>query len=160
MTIQIRIYTDGACSNNGQENAQGGWAAVIENDKKQLRISAGEDDTTNQRMELKAAIKGLECISTLEAAVTLTTDSKYLQQGCMKWLEGWKAKGWKRTNGKPVVNLDLWMEIDALLNKLNVTVEWVKAHSGHRMNELADRLAVEAIGQSLKKAYGKPEQFI
>lgn len=155
MTSTITIYTDGACKGNGQDNAQGGWAAVLDNGKKQLQLSAGVSDTTNQRMELQAAIEGLKAVRNSDATIKLLTDSKYLQKGCNEWLSAWKAKDWKRSNGKPVLNLDLWQELDSLLEVLKVTFQWVKGHSGNKMNDLADRLAVEAVGNGLKKNYEK-----
>lgn len=153
MTSTITIYTDGACKGNGQANAQGGWAAVLDNGKKQLHLSAGVSDTTNQRMELQAAIEGLKAVRKPEATIKLYTDSKYVQKGCEEWMINWKDNGWKAANGKPVKNIDLWQELDSLLEVLTVTFHWVKGHSGNKMNELADFLAVAAVGDGLKKKY-------
>lgn len=149
MTSHIKIYTDGACKGNGQANARGGWAAVLDNGKRQLRISAGEDDTTNNRMELKAAVEALQAIKKPDAKIVLKTDSKYLQRGCNEWLSQWKERGWKLANGKPVQNRDLWEQLDTLLNRLSVNFEWVKGHSGEPMNTLVDNLASEAVGKGL-----------
>ncbi len=155
MTSTITIHTDGSCKGNGQDNAQGGWAAVLDNGKKQLHLSAGVSDTTNQRMELQAAIEGLKAVYKQEATIKLYTDSRYVQKGCSEWMPNWKAKDWKTANGKPVKNVDLWQQLDSLLEKLSVTFHWVKGHSGDKMNDLADRLADKAIGSGLKKTYVK-----
>lgn len=149
MTSHINIHTDGACKGNGQANAKGGWAAVLDNGKRQLRLSAGEDDTTNNRMELRAAVEGLQAIKKPGATIILNTDSKYLQKGCKEWLSQWKDRGWKLANGRPVHNRDLWEQLDTQLNRLSVNFKWVKGHSGDPMNTLADRLASDAIGKSL-----------
>lgn len=147
MTEIVTIYTDGACSNNGTSNAKGGWAAVIIKQKEELHISGGTSGTTSSRMELQAAIEGLKSLGDSHTQVKLFTDSKYLCNGCMDWLEGWKARGWKRSNGGALLNSDLWQEIDRLLAKHTVSVEWVKAHNGDERNELADLLASRAIEQ-------------
>lgn len=149
MTSNINIYTDGACMGNGQANAKGGWAAVLDNGNKQLRLSAGEYDTTNNRMELKAAVEAFLAIKNPDATIVLNTDSKYLQKGCNEWLGQWKERGWKLANGKPVQNKDLWEQLDTLLNRLSVTFKWVKGHSGEPMNTLVDHLASEAVGKGL-----------
>lgn len=153
MASTITIYTDGACSGNGQANAQGGWAAVLDNGNKQLRLSEGVSGTTSNRMELQATIEGLKAVRNTEAAIKLYTDSKYVQKGCIEWLSNWKNKDWKTANGKPVKNVDLWQELDSLMEALTVSFHWVKGHSGNLMNELADRLAVNAIGKERKKHY-------
>ncbi|KKL84357.1 hypothetical protein LCGC14_1965560 [marine sediment metagenome] len=151
MTKEIIIHTDGACSGNGTDNAQGGWAAILTNDTKQLCISGGVPDTTNQRMELQAAIEGLKAVKNIDTPITLFTDSMYLINGCSKWLEKWKANDWKLSKGKPVKNVDLWQELDTIQSKLTVTYVWVKGHNGDPMNERADRLATKAIGQPNKR---------
>lgn len=143
-TTIITIYVDGACRNNGSDFAQGGWAAVLENGQEQLRVSGSEQLTTNNRMELKALIEGLKAIRREHAYVRVFTDSKYVQKGCTEWLEGWKRNGWRRSDGKPVLNVDLWQELDALIQKHTIEFCWVKGHNGHPMNELADRLATAA----------------
>lgn len=150
MTTHIKIYTDGSCKGNGQANAKGGWAAVLDNGIKQLRLSAGENNTTNNRMELKAAVEGLNAIKNPDASLVLVTDSKYLQNGCNHWLSQWKERGWKLANGKPVQNRDLWEQLEKLLNRLSVKFQWVKGHSGDPMNTLVDNLASEAVGNPLK----------
>lgn len=151
MKPTITIYTDGACKGNGQENSQGGWAAVLDNGKKQLHISAGVSNTTNQRMELQAAIEGLKAVRKPDATIKLYTDSKYVQKGCEEWLSKWMDNGWKTANGKPVKNVDLWQQLYCLLESLKVKLHWVKGHSGDKMNELADSLAVAAVGNGLTK---------
>ncbi|KPQ24892.1 MAG: Ribonuclease HI [Halomonas sp. HL-48] len=143
-TTIITIYVDGACRNNGSDFAQGGWAAVLENWQDQLRISGSEQTTTNNRMELTAVIQGLKAIRREYACAKVYTDSKYVQKGCTEWLDGWKRNGWRRSDGKPVQNADLWQELDALIQRHTIEFCWVKGHNGHPMNELADRLATAA----------------
>ncbi len=137
----VEIYTDGACSGNP---GPGGWGAVLRWNGHEKELSGGEPDTTNNRMEMMAAIKGLEELKK-PSRVEIYTDSKYLQDGVMKWLAGWKAKGWKTAAKKPVKNKDLWLELDELLKKHDVTFHWVKGHDGHPENERADALATGAI---------------
>lgn len=139
--MRVEIYTDGACSGNP---GPGGWGAVLRYGKTEKEISGAEPDTTNNRMELTAAIKSLESLKR-RCDVDLYTDSTYVRDGIMKWMEGWKAKNWKTANRKPVKNQDLWMELDAAVAKHNVTFHWVKGHAGHPENERADALAVAAI---------------
>lgn len=139
--MRVEIYTDGACSGNP---GPGGWGAVLRYGKTEKEISGAEPDTTNNRMELTAAIKSLESLKR-HCDVDLYTDSTYVRDGIMKWMEGWKAKNWKTANRKPVKNQDLWMELDAAVAKHNVTFHWVKGHAGHPENERADALAVAAI---------------
>jgi|TARA_R110000851_G_scaffold176026_1_gene322556 ribonuclease HI len=140
----ITIYTDGACPNNGSEFSSGGWAAVLEGGGKQLRISGSDSPTTNNRMELMAILEGLKAINAECAQVVLYTDSAYARNGCKTWRHNWKRKGWRKSDNKPVENLDLWKQIDQLLERHEVDLRWVKGHSGHPQNELADRLAVAA----------------
>ncbi len=139
--MRVEIYTDGACSGNP---GPGGWGAVLRYGKTEKEISGAEPDTTNNRMELTAAIKSLESLKR-HCEVDLYTDSTYVRDGIMKWMDGWKAKNWKTANRKPVKNQDLWMELDAAVAKHNVTFHWVKGHAGHPENERADALAVAAI---------------
>ncbi|MYL24369.1 ribonuclease HI [Halomonas alkaliantarctica] len=140
----ITVHTDGSCLNNGSAFARGGWAAVLDNGHDQLRISGSEQSTTNNRMELMAVIKGVSAIRREGACAHVYTDSKYVQKGCSEWLEVWKRNNWKRSNNKPVLNADLWQELDALLQKYNIEFFWVKGHNANPMNELADRLATAA----------------
>lgn len=151
----ITIYTDGSCENNGCLDATGGWAAVIDNGKEQLRLSAavssdGHLPVTNQRMELLAVIESLKVSSIKMSTIHLYTDSSYVKNGATEWLQGWKTKGWKNSGGKPVKNVDLWEVLDELLGELDVSFRKVKAHTGDLMNELADTLASAASGEALK----------
>jgi len=139
---ELFAYTDGACSGNP---GPGGWGALLiarEGDTviKSRELSGGEAETTNNRMELLAAITALE---TLERAtkVTIVTDSVYVKDGITKWIHGWKARGWKTAAKKPVKNEELWQRLDAAAARHDVTWEWVKGHAGHPENERADELA-------------------
>src|SRR5690554_3592989 len=114
-TNTITIHTDGSCRNNGSDFAQGGWAAVLENGREQLRTSGSEQPTTNNRMELMALSGGLKASRREHSRARVFTDSKYGQKGCTEWLEGWKRNSWRRSGGKPVQNADLWQELDALI---------------------------------------------
>jgi len=137
----VFIYTDGACSGNP---GPGGWGAVIRWNGHEKELSGGAADTTNNRMELMAVIKGLEALKKT-SRVEVYTDSKYVQQGITQWLKGWKAKGWKTAAKQPVKNQDLWQELDEMQAKHTVTLHWVKGHAGHPENERADALATGAI---------------
>ena len=139
--MTIELYTDGACSGNP---GPGGWGALLRWNGHEKSLSGGEEETTNNRMEMMAVIKGLEALNK-PSDVTLYTDSKYVLQGATEWLEGWKAKNWKSANKKPVKNKDLWEQIDSLIQRHNVEFIWVKGHAGHKYNEFVDKLAVEAI---------------
>ncbi|MEM6781179.1 MAG: ribonuclease HI [Pseudomonadota bacterium] len=138
----ISLYTDGACSGNP---GPGGWGALLKWNGHEKELSGGEDDTTNNRMEMMAVIEGLKAIKKEGADVHIYTDSKYVMDGVTQWLEGWKAKGWKTAAKKPVKNEDLWREIDSLIRVHNVNFTWVKGHAGHPENEYVDKLAVSAI---------------
>ena len=136
----VEIFTDGACSGNP---GPGGWGAVLRYKTQEKEISGGEIDTTNNRMELTAAIKALECLKE-PCRVTLTTDSKYLSDGITKgWAESWQKNGWRKADKKPALNPDLWDELLTLLTVHEVTINWVKGHAGHPENERCDKLAVE-----------------
>ena len=139
--MSIDIYTDGACSGNP---GPGGWGAILCWNGHEKELSGGEEETTNNRMEMMAVIKALEALKK-PSTVTLYTDSKYVKQGAEEWLEGWKAKGWQNASKKPVKNKELWERIDSLLSEHNVTFIWVKGHAGHEMNERVDKLAVAAV---------------
>lgn len=138
----IHIYTDGACSGNP---GPGGWAAVLVGTTKTIEIGGRVDSTTNNRMELIAAIKGLTMAH--GHTCTVYTDSKYVQEGITCWINGWKAKSWRKSDGKPVINQDLWVELDSL-NTANVSWEWVRGHSGDPGNERCD-----VIATSFSKGY-------
>lgn len=137
----IEIYTDGACRGNP---GPGGWGALLRSNGHEKRLSGAEPLSTNNRMELMAAIKALEALRR-PCNVHLVTDSTYVRDGITRWLPGWKRKGWKTASGQPVKNQDLWMSLDAVCRRHTVTWEWVKGHSGHPENQLADDLANEAI---------------
>jgi len=139
----IHIYTDGACRGNP---GPGGWGAVLIAGKHEKHIYGGEKETTNNRMELMAAIKALEAIKKPERVV-VTTDSTYVKKGITEWLQGWKLKGWKNAAKKPVKNADLWRLLDEQNQRHQVSWEWVKGHSGHPQNELADQLANKGIDE-------------
>ncbi|WP_342077886.1 ribonuclease HI [Yoonia sp. SS1-5] len=135
-------YTDGACSGNP---GPGGWGALLiardgEKVVKERALSGGEADTTNNRMELLAAITALETLDR-PTALTIVTDSSYVKDGITSWIHGWKKRGWKTAAKKPVKNEDLWRRLDAATQRHNVSWEWVKGHAGHPENERADELA-------------------
>ena len=151
---KIFLYTDGSCLNNGTQSARGGWGVVLENDNKQLILNGDESSTTSQRMELKAIIEGLKNIKSTYKESHVYTDSAYALNGCETWRHKWKLNGWRNSTDKnPVKNLDLWKELDALLDGRNVCFHKVKAHSGHPQNELADKLAVAASHDRVTKQY-------
>ena len=137
MTPKLVIYTDGACSGNP---GPGGWGAVLIHGAKEKDIWGGEPATTNNRMELMAAIQALEALKR-PCRVELHTDSQYLRTGITEWLAGWKARGWKTAGKTPVKNEDLWKRLDAARQRHTVDWRWVKGHAGHPMNERADELA-------------------
>ena len=139
--MSIVIYTDGACSGNP---GPGGWGALLLWNGHEKELSGGEEETTNNRMEMMAVIKALEALKK-PSTLDLYTDSKYVLQGATEWLEGWKAKGWKSANKKPVKNQDLWQQIDSLIQMHSVTFHWVKGHAGDENNERVDKLAGAAI---------------
>ena len=146
MKKRIEIFTDGACRGNP---GPGGWGALLRYDQHQKELYGADKHTTNNRMELMAAIKALESI-TESCQIDLTTDSQYVQRGVNEWLENWKARGWRTSSKKPIKNVDLWQELDGLLHKHDITWHWVKGHSGHVENELADTLANKAIDELLQ----------
>ena len=137
----VVIYTDGACSGNP---GPGGWGALLTFDGKEKELSGGARETTNNRMELTAAIEALKALKR-PCRVTLWTDSTYVKDGITKWIHNWKAKGWKTANKKPVKNADLWQALEAAMARHDVTWKWVKGHAGHPGNERADSLARNAI---------------
>ena len=143
MTAQprVEIFTDGACRGNP---GPGGWAAILRAGAHEKEIFGGERATTNNRMELTAAIKALEALKN-PSNVTLYTDSRYVMDGLQNWLPRWKANGWKTSDKKPVKNDDLWRALEAAAQRHNVDWRWVEGHSGHAENERADLLARSAI---------------
>jgi ribonuclease HI len=139
---KIVIYTDGGCRGNPGIGGWGVWLRYGNNDKK---LNGNEKNTTNNRMELTAAIKALEAIKSKNIDIDLYTDSKYVMNGINEWIKGWKAKGWKTSAKKPVKNVDLWQQLDALNATHTVHWHWVKGHSGNEGNEMADKLANQAM---------------
>ncbi|EKE76920.1 MULTISPECIES: ribonuclease HI [Oceanibaculum] len=139
----VEIYTDGACSGNP---GPGGWGAILRYGRHEKELSGAEPATTNNRMEMTAAIMALEAL-TRPSTVELYTDSTYLRDGILKWLPSWKKRGWLTADKKPVKNVDLWQRLETALGPHRVTWHWVKGHAGHPENERADKLAVEAIKQ-------------
>ena len=138
---RVVVYTDGACSGNP---GPGGWGAILLYNDTRKELSGGETLTTNNRMEMMAAIAALEGLKRA-CEVHLHTDSLYLKDGMTKWLEGWKKKGWKTADKKPVKNIDLWQRLDAARGRHKVSWYWVRGHDGHELNEAADALARAAI---------------
>ena len=140
--MNIIIYTDGACSGNP---GIGGWGAVILSpNKKVLHLSGGELNTTNNRMELTAAIKVFQYFKNSQS-ITIYTDSLYVKNGIQNWIKNWKKNGWKTSSKKPVKNKDLWEELDNEISRHKISWEWVKGHDGNENNELADLLARKFI---------------
>ena len=137
----IEIFTDGACSGNP---GPGGWGVLMRWRGHEKELSGGEAQTTNNRMELMAAIQGLEAVKRA-ARVRLVTDSTYVKDGITKWIHGWKRNGWKTAAKKPVKNEDLWRRLDAALADHEIEWQWVKGHAGHAENERADELARRGI---------------
>ncbi|MBO6730049.1 MAG: ribonuclease HI [Maricaulis sp.] len=138
----ITIHTDGACSGNP---GPGGWGAILEWNGHRKELHGGERDTTNNRMEMQAAIEALKALKKPGRTVVLITDSVYLRDGITKWIHGWKNRGWKTADKKPVKNVDLWQELDALTREHTIEWRWVKGHAGDPGNERADELAREGI---------------
>ena len=143
--MKVELFTDGACKGNP---GPGGWGALLKYGENEKELWGGENNTTNNRMELMAAIEGLKAL-TRPCQVVLTTDSKYVKQGINQWLAGWKKNGWKTSAKKPVKNDDLWRKLDKLVEGHSIKWNWVKGHSGHIENERVDRLANEAIDNLL-----------
>ena len=142
-TKKVEAFTDGACRGNP---GPGGWGALLRFDGHEKQLYGGEPQTTNNRMELMAAISALEALKE-PCIVALTTDSVYVQKGISEWMVNWKRKGWKTSNKKPVKNVDLWQRLDLAQQQHQVEWLWVKGHSGHPENELADRLANQGIDE-------------
>ena len=137
------MFTDGACRGNP---GKGGWGVLLRYGQVEKSLFGGEPMTTNNRMELTAAIKGLEALSK-SCAVSITTDSKYVLTGITEWVTSWKKKGWKTASKKPVLNLELWKRLDELAELHQIEWHWVKGHSGHTENEIADELANRGIDE-------------
>ena len=141
----VEIYSDGACRGNP---GPGGWGTLLRWNGKEKALYGGEPETTNNRMELMAAIRGLETLKQ-PCHVILTTDSQYLRKGITEWLPNWKQRGWKTANRKPVKNADLWQALDVAAQRHEVDWRWVRGHSGHADNEAADQLANQGIDEML-----------
>ena len=137
MSARVAIWTDGACSGNP---GPGGWGAILDFPGARRELSGGEPLTTNNRMELMAAIAALEAL-TRPCAVDLNTDSQYLRGGILTWMKGWKRNGWRTADRKPVKNIDLWQRLDLAAARHEIAWHWVKGHAGDEMNERADELA-------------------
>ncbi|MBF8269693.1 MAG: ribonuclease HI [Gammaproteobacteria bacterium] len=147
MSKVVEIFTDGACRGNP---GPGGWGAVLRYNGVEKELSGADADTTNNRMELTAAIQALTELKR-PCRVQLTTDSVYVKNGITQWLPGWKKKNWRTAGKKPVKNVDLWQQLDAVNSKHEIEWLWVKGHSGHPENEQADRLANQAIDVMLER---------
>ena len=139
----VIIYTDGACRGNP---GPGGWGAILLYGDKEKELFGGEPETTNNRMELMAAIVALETLNA-PCQVVLTTDSKYVMDGITQWMANWKKRGWKTASKQPVKNVDLWQRLDAAVQRHEIDCQWVKGHSGHPGNERADALANRGIDE-------------
>jgi ribonuclease HI len=145
--VPVEIFTDGACKGNP---GPGGWGAVIRSGAHEKEISGGEANTTNNRMELLAAIRALEALKR-PCEVALYTDSIYVRDGITKWIHGWRKNGWKTADRKPVKNAELWQELLDAAAPHKIDWRWVKGHSGHPENERADRLACDAAMQLARR---------
>ena len=143
----VTVFTDGACSGNP---GPGGWGAILKSGDTEKELKGGEAHTTNNRMELMAAISALEALKK-PCVVDLTTDSQYVRQGITGWIHGWKRNGWRTSDKKPVKNVDLWQRLDASLHQHDVRWHWVKGHAGHDENERADQLAREGVAMARLK---------
>ena len=142
-STKVELYTDGACRGNP---GPGGWGVLMHYRDHEKELFGGEAETTNNRMELMAAIQGLEALKR-HCSVTLYTDSKYVMQGITEWIDNWKARGWKTAAKKPVKNVDLWQRLDQARQQHTVEWVWVKGHAGHDGNERADELANRGIDE-------------
>ena len=143
MTQLVEMYTDGACRGNP---GKGGWGVLLRYGEAEKALYGGEKLTTNNRMELTAVIKGLEAL-TKSCRIKITTDSKYVLQGVTEWMPNWKKRNWRTANKKPVLNVELWKQLDELVAQHEIEWDWVKGHSGHPENELADQLANQGVDE-------------
>ncbi|NPU92254.1 MAG: ribonuclease HI [Gammaproteobacteria bacterium] len=144
---EVEIFTDGACKGNP---GPGGWGVVLRYKGQTKTLKGAEADTTNNRMELTAALEGLKSLKR-PCKVALTTDSEYVRKGITEWIHGWKQKGWRTASKQPVKNADLWQALDEAARQHDVQWHWVKGHSGHPENELCDQLANEAIEEMTRQ---------
>jgi len=139
----VEIFTDGACRGNP---GPGGWGALLRYGDNERSLCGGEPETTNNRMELMAVIQGLSALQRA-CEVTVTSDSTYVLKGIQEWMPNWKKRGWKTASKKPVKNVDLWQQLDQLVELHSIDWQWVKGHSGHAENEIADQLANRGIDE-------------
>jgi len=146
-TTHIEAYTDGACSGNP---GPGGWGVWLRYGQHEKELCGGEAHSTNQRMEMQAAIEALKALKK-PSTITIYSDSKYVIQGITAWISGWKKRGWKNAAKKPVANQDLWQQLDELNQRHDVTWQWVKGHAGNEGNERADELARQGIPKNSKQ---------
>jgi len=146
MTEVVELFTDGACKGNP---GPGGWGSLLRFRDTEKELCGGEPDTTNNRMELTAVIKGLETLNR-SCRVRIVTDSQYVKQGVTQWMANWRRNGWRTANKKPVKNRDLWEALDAQIRRHQVEWQWVRGHSGHPENERADLLANKGVDQMQK----------
>ena len=142
----VEAFTDGACWRN--PGGPGGWGVLLRYNGVEKELKGGEHSTTNNRMELMAAIKALEAL-TRPCQIVITTDSQYVKNGITQWIHGWKRNGWRTAGRDPVKNADLWRRLDALCAQHAVSFQWVKGHAGHPENERADQLATEGLREAL-----------
>ena len=156
MTPEVVIHTDGACRGNP---GPGGWGALLRFGDKEKALTGGEALTTNNRMELMAAISALEAL-TRPCRVELHTDSQYVRNGVTEWIHGWKKRGWLTADKKPVKNEDLWRRLDAARARHQVDWRWVKGHAGHPENERADQLANQGLEAAQAAARGSPKAAV
>jgi ribonuclease HI len=140
---QVTIYTDGACSGNP---GPGGWGVLLRFDKYEKELSGSATETTNNRMEMTAAIEALKALKQ-SCQIEFYTDSEYLRKGITEWMHNWKRRGWKTAAKKPVKNQDLWRELDTIIHEHKINWHWIRGHAGHRENERVDQLARTAIPQ-------------
>ena len=143
MTQLVEMYTDGACRGNP---GKGGWGVLLRYGEAEKALYGGEKLNTNNRIELTAVIKGLEAL-TKSCRIKITTDSKYVLQGVTEWMPNWKKRNWRTANKKPVLNVELWQQLDELVAQHEIEWDWVKGHSGHPENELADQLANQGVDE-------------
>jgi len=144
----VEIFTDGACKGNP---GPGGWGALLRYGAHEKRLHGGEPETTNNRMELTAVIQALRALKR-PSRVRITTDSQYVRKGITSWIHNWKKRGWKTASRTPVKNVDLWQALDAAASRHQVEWHWVRGHSGHPENELADELANQGIRELRRRA--------
>lgn len=142
-TQTVEIFSDGACRGNP---GPGGWGVLLRCNEREQSLYGGERNTTNNRMELTAAIEGLRAL-TKSCTVVVTTDSQYVRRGITEWMPNWKKRGWKTSSKQPVKNKDLWQQLDQEVGRHEIAWHWVKGHSGHRENDIADELANRGIDE-------------